>query len=505
MTTERKGRGTARGGGPRAWEVRQPRFEADEVCPLMPVWPWGGHRGWAYDLVRFMRPRVIAELGVHWGTSLFAFAQAVKDGGLESRLVGVDTWRGDDHTGPYGNEVLDTVRGIAARFYGGVEFELLPMTFDEALARVPDGSIDLLHVDGFHEYDAVAHDFESWLAKLADDGVVLLHDVADSTGYGSAEFWHDLSARYPSFAFEHSWGLGVVFPKGRRWLDAIRKQNLADKKLLYQFRAMYERAAIEVRDTGAMAVSRLESMRAMEGIIRARDEELAGLRAVGAELDGARARAEATESECLVLRERMVELEVGLRRSEDLARRVPGLEERLEIERRRADAVGVELDRMRGRLAEVQAGLEESRARHERATADLEAARARAAELIERCDRGEERIAELGQERRAYLARLADVEERHAVVAADLQALVLRVGADDERIGQLREQIREKDAMTNQLKETIERLSADLEMIAMRVEQLERLEIEREKLADERGDGDARGPRGGRERRGRVG
>ena len=86
------------------------------------------------------------------------------------------------------------------------------MTFAEALPETPDGSVDLMHIDGFHTYEAVSEDFHAWLPKLAMGGVMLFHDVAETTGYGSAYFWSELREKYPGFHFTHSWGLGVLFP-----------------------------------------------------------------------------------------------------------------------------------------------------------------------------------------------------------------------------------------------------------------------------------------------------
>lgn len=485
-----------------AWRIHTPRFEADAVCPLMPVWPWGGHRGWSYDLIRFMKPAVIAELGVHWGTSLFAFAQAVKDARLKSKLIGVDTWRGDNHTGPYGNDVLDTVRTIAKEHFPKQSFDLKPMTFDEALPFVSDESINLLHIDGFHTYEAVAHDFETWLPKLAPDGVILLHDVAVETGYGSARFWLDLLKRFPGFAFQHSWGLGVVFPKGRRWLDALEKANLPDKVKLYTYRARLERAGIELKDTGDMAVSRLAAMDTMGKLIKDRDTEIALLKSIvsdrdneisnlitqsGAlltDLDDARAVSDQNSARCGHLQIRITELEQILHHASEIAARVPGLEAEVVAQAKRAQGAEAELADHRRQIEALYARLRDLESAHAAVLAQLDQAQAQIAELTARRTQLEADVARLSDDRAMHLSRISDVENRHDVLAADIQALVARLHQDHEQAEDLRRQMREKELTMQQLKETIDRVNADLEMLALRIEQLERIEIERERKQD---------------------
>lgn len=85
------------------------------------------------------------------------------------------------------------------------------MDFDAALSHFRDGSIDLLHIDGCHTYEAVRHDFEAWLPKLGSGGVVILHDTAEHReGFGVAKFWGEIRGRYRSFNFEHCHGLGLL-------------------------------------------------------------------------------------------------------------------------------------------------------------------------------------------------------------------------------------------------------------------------------------------------------
>ena len=118
---------------------------------------WLRHGPFAIWLVGALKPRRIVELGVHNGYSYFAFCQAVQEHDLSATCIGIDTWQGDEHAGFYDDSVFKSVESRNAPY---AEFSnLLRKTFEDALADVEDGSVDILHVDGRHFYDDVKSDF----------------------------------------------------------------------------------------------------------------------------------------------------------------------------------------------------------------------------------------------------------------------------------------------------------------------------------------------------------
>jgi glycosyltransferase involved in cell wall biosynthesis/GT2 family glycosyltransferase len=192
------------------WTYFDPTFESEVILNDLDS-AWAGHRYFAYDLIANLKPKTVVELGTHRGTSFFAFCQAVKDQKLDCSVYAVDNWKGDPHASFYGEEVYDLVKDITNKFYSSLQTHFLRMNFDEAVDRFDDKSIDLLHIDGYHTYEVVRHDFGTWISKISDNGFILFHDTSEKKDdFGVFRFWDELKKKYKTIEFYHSHGLGIL-------------------------------------------------------------------------------------------------------------------------------------------------------------------------------------------------------------------------------------------------------------------------------------------------------
>ena len=238
-----------------------------QILSWSPDWiqepyPWVGHMPFAYWLMGEVQPGVLVELGTHVGNSYFSFCQAVRDESLTSRCYAVDTWKGDNQAGFYRDEVYEMVNRHNESQYKSFS-TLYRMTFDEALGQFQDRSVDVLHIDGLHTYEAVRHDFEAWLPKLAPGAIVLFHDIAVyARDFGVWKLWRELKNQYPrGLEFLHSAGLGVLQISGSNkrtrptWLEpgstsrenVIKVMEAAGEALMSKDKSNFVRTKITQR------------------------------------------------------------------------------------------------------------------------------------------------------------------------------------------------------------------------------------------------------------------
>lgn len=205
--------------------LRQALFSANNTPRRLAASAWQGHVGFVNALIGLAKPRTIVELGVHNGCSFLAMCDACLHHGLNAEVIGVDTWGGDQHAGEYEGEQL--FASLSQEVEQNYPFaRLIRADFKDARKRVPDGVIDLLHIDGYHTFEAVSGDFSTWFSSLSPRGICLFHDIGvRERNFGVSEFWSEIKKQWPSIEFHHSYGLGVLFvgtehtPELRLFLD----------------------------------------------------------------------------------------------------------------------------------------------------------------------------------------------------------------------------------------------------------------------------------------------
>lgn len=203
------------------------KLPSSEFIPkfLSNIESWHGHVFFVRDLVHNMCPSIIVELGVHKGDSLLSMAQSCIESNLETKLYGIDHWEGDSQAGHFDSEVYNYVEGIKNRDFN--QLKLIKSTFDNAISQFENGSIDILHIDGFHSYEASKNDFFRWLPKVKNEGVILIHDIASQNkNFGVVNLWKEIKESFYVIEFEHSQGLGVVIKNGLSTKNPFLKRLL---------------------------------------------------------------------------------------------------------------------------------------------------------------------------------------------------------------------------------------------------------------------------------------
>lgn len=271
------------------WVVSDPRYDADQLNPKLKFAYWEGHRDFAYDLLQFVRPERLVELGSQYGCSLFSFCQAVRDFKLNTEINAVDMWSGDIGAEITGEEVYALVQKTAATYYPEVNLHLFQMCFDDARPNFADNSIDILHIDGGHTFEDVEHDFTTWLPKLKENGIVLFHDVYSPIDQGSCDHWEKTKKEYDCyFDFTHSCGLGILFPKGRYWYDRLEAAGFFKYyKDLYFYRSKYKYTQERFDELKGLYEERYRAIEQQSKMIDERDERIAADERLVAEKDAA--------------------------------------------------------------------------------------------------------------------------------------------------------------------------------------------------------------------------
>ncbi len=173
---------------------------------------WWEHVPIAHWIVEKLKPDTIVELGTHYGVSFFSFCEAAEKYSPNTYVYAVDTWEGDVQAGYYENDVYKKVDDNRKKYHSQ-RCSMLRCMFEEAESKFSEKSIELIHIDGLHTYEAVKNDFELWKDKLKENGTIMFHDWnVRENGFGVWKLWDEIKnkSEYQCLEIPNGYGLGIA-------------------------------------------------------------------------------------------------------------------------------------------------------------------------------------------------------------------------------------------------------------------------------------------------------
>jgi len=148
---------------------------------------------------------IICEIGSWKGKSAYVFASALKDkGGI---LFAVDPFNGegdDASEETYKTDMNKLNVSLKKNFihtmdkYGLMKYiKILPFRSEEARSKFDHNKIDLLFIDGNHEYEFVKKDYDLWFPLIVSGGSIILHDVKARHVRGPNQVFQECIAKNP--------------------------------------------------------------------------------------------------------------------------------------------------------------------------------------------------------------------------------------------------------------------------------------------------------------------
>ena len=174
---------------------------------------WKGHRQFAEWLVANTKNDIIVELGVDYGYSTFVFGTELQKY-KNSIIYGIDLFIGDEHAGK--RNTYETVLNNITN-HNLTNIQIIVSDFTKA-SETWSKPINILHIDGFHTYEAVKNDFNNWSKFVQEDGIILFHDT-HVEHFGIKDFFRELTGGYKLY-FNHSYGLGI-YTKNKKLYENI--------------------------------------------------------------------------------------------------------------------------------------------------------------------------------------------------------------------------------------------------------------------------------------------
>jgi predicted O-methyltransferase YrrM len=161
-------------------------------------------------------PKTVMEIGTANGGTLFLLTRMAAE---NASILSVDL-PGGKFGGGYPEWKEPTYRSFAKK---GQTVNLIRAnshdkeTFTRAASHLNGKKVDFMFIDGDHTYEGVKQDFETYREFLADNALVMFHDIAPHPNpiYGVDKFWKEVKEHYEHKEFVKDWfeggrGLGLL-------------------------------------------------------------------------------------------------------------------------------------------------------------------------------------------------------------------------------------------------------------------------------------------------------
>jgi hypothetical protein len=177
----------------KVWHGRDPFSEVLPGTYQMDLQGWGQHHRYLTETISHVRPAIVIEVGVWKGASTVKMASRIKELGIDSVVIGVDTWLGSwEHW--LDKRCFDTLcfesgrPQLMRKFMQNVvasglcDYVIpLPLDSNNAWYILDRYKIrpDMIHLDAGHDYNAVMNDLRLWWPTIRHGGVLIGDDYCN--------------------------------------------------------------------------------------------------------------------------------------------------------------------------------------------------------------------------------------------------------------------------------------------------------------------------------------
>lgn len=159
-----------------------------------------------------MESEITIEIGTYLGGTLIGWSRITK-----TLLISVDIPQG------YNQKRQKLYKSLS---YPTLNPEIITLqedsqvisTVDKVRQILQDRKVDILFIDGDHQYNGVKKDFELWSPLVRSGGVIVFHDIikCDVNNYGVHLLWEELKSIYKTEEIvadytRQAFGIGLLF------------------------------------------------------------------------------------------------------------------------------------------------------------------------------------------------------------------------------------------------------------------------------------------------------